>query len=265
MSDQVDFGPSIDLDIIRIKQGKAIPDKQCVATEVPLTIITNGDEIVTMLCTPSHLKELTIGFLYSSSFINSFDDIKSYTLDSTRWAAYCELKKKLNPDIIHKRLYTSGCGKGVMYTNMNEISSRHPLQNDITISHDEIIEIARWLQHCSILYRSTGGVHTAALSEKGSIPGIHIDDIGRHNSVDKVIGKGLMEGIDFSRTALISTGRISSEILHKARRSGIAITISRGAPTHQTILLAREMAITVVGFARGGGFSIYSKEDRIRL
>ena len=91
----------------------------------------------------------------------------------------------------------------------------------------------------------------------------HMDDIGRHNAVDKIIGRSLMNAVDFSRTMLISTGRISSEILHKVKRTGIPIVLSRGAPTHQTVLMAREMGVTVIGFARGENFTVYANSDRV--
>ncbi len=90
-----------------------------------------------------------------------------------------------------------------------------------------------------------------------------MEDIGRHNAVDKVIGAGLMTSCDFSNTVVVCSGRTSSEILHKARRCGMPIILSRGAPTHQTILLALEMNMTVIGFARGNGFTVYSHAERV--
>ncbi|MFH1756238.1 MAG: formate dehydrogenase accessory sulfurtransferase FdhD, partial [Candidatus Latescibacterota bacterium] len=84
------------------------------------------------------------------------------------------------------------------------------------------------------------------------------------NAVDKVIGHGLMRGVDFSQCVLVCSGRTSSDMLHKAKRSGIPVSVSRGAPTHQTILLAGEMGVTVVGFARGGGFTVYTHHERIK-
>ena len=263
MTDQNDIGSYIDIDIIKIKQDKILQEKQSVATEMPFTIIANDVELATLLCSPTQLKELTIGFLSTSGFIKSSKEILSHTIDTTNWVAYVELTREINIDFTRKRLYTTGCGRGVMYSSITEISTRHPIQDIITIHKDQIIELARWLQHCSQLYRTTGAVHTAALSENGMIPRFYSDDIGRHNAVDKVIGKSLMEDINLSRTILISSGRISSEILHKVKISDIPITISRGAPTHQTILRALEMGVTVVGFARGGGFTIYSHEERI--
>jgi FdhD protein len=97
------------------------------------------------------------------------------------------------------------------------------------------------------------------------MPDLLIDDIGRHNAVDKVIGHCLLAGFDLSQSMLLCTGRISSEILHKARRASIPIVVSRGAPTHQSVLLAREMGITLIGVARAGSFTIYSHYQRISI
>jgi FdhD protein len=150
-----------------------------------------------------------------------------------------------------------------MYSSVLEIASRHPLTTSLTVHRGALVELMRWLQKSSGLFKSSGGVHTAALSEAGETPKIAIDDIGRHNAVDKVIGDALIRGIDLSRCLLLCSGRTSSDILHKAKRSGIPMSVSRGAPTHQSILHAREMGVTIVGFARGDSFTVYTHPERI--
>ncbi len=217
------------------------------------------------LCIPIDLKEFTYGFLYTSGLIKKAADIESFYLDKTKWIAELEMKETPDPSLTQRRVYTSGCGRGVMYTSINEIAYRRPLEHTISISSDQILSIATWLQRCSELYRETRAVHTAALSINGETPLFFFDDIGRHNAVDKVIGKGLIDNVDFSQVILISSGRASSEILHKARTAQIAINISRGAPTHQTVLRAREMGITVIGFAKSNNFTIYAHEKRVKF
>jgi len=265
MASSGDFQPSVALDVVRLKHGKIVHAQQAIATEVPFTIIANDTEIVTLLATPLDLKELSCGYLFTSGFIKDADDIVSYRCDTNRWVADVTLKKEVNPELMRKRLYTSGCGRGVMYASVGEISARQPLESDLSISREQIGEMSAWLQQCSALYRETGAVHTAAISTNGAIPQIQCDDIGRHNAVDKVIGAALLKQFDFAKAVLICSGRMSSEILHKAKMSTAAIVISRGAPTHQTILRARDTGVTVIGFARGGGFTIYSHKERIVL
>jgi len=150
-----------------------------------------------------------------------------------------------------------------MYANLSEITARHRIQSELTFTSAQVADAAHWLQHASPLYPQTGGIHTAALLDAGGTPSMRMDDIGRHNAVDKVVGRALLENLDFSRHALITSGRVSSEILHKTVRAGIPIIIARSAPTHQTVLRARETGVTVVAFARGGAFTVFAGKERI--
>lgn len=263
MKERHDFSASVALDVIKVRQGSVENATQDIATEIPFTITVHEMEIATLLCSPVDLKELAYGFLYTSGFIKSAADVLSFSLDATRWIAAVETASPPDPSHMDKRLYTSGCGKGVMYAHINEIAFRKPIQNTMTVSDETIQALAHWLQHSSDVYRTTGGIHTAALSIRGETPVVHFDDIGRHNAVDKVIGSALIQSIDGTQAILISSGRTSSEILHKARTCAVPIILSRGAPTHQAVLRARDMGITLIGFARGGNFTIYSHEKRI--
>ena len=263
MHDDTHMGEMIPFTITRYRNNELFAEDARVAAEIPLTFHVNSREIATLMCTPSHLKAFAYGFLFTSGFIKSADDIASFSLDETRWRADIQVKELVDPDLLGQRVYTSGCGKGVMYTSMMELSSRHPIQKDCPIFGSDVIRIISWLQHCSELHRITGGVHSASASIDGQIPDFFIDDIGRHNAVDKVLGTLLLEKIDCSRVMLVCTGRISSEILHKARRLEIPILASRGAPTHQSILLAKEMGITLVGFVRPTNFAVFTHAQRI--
>lgn len=259
------FGPSVPLDVIKLKHGVKVKETQAIATEIPFTIFINGKEMATMLLSPIDLKEFTYGFLFTSGLIKKASEIQSFTLNKTKWIADLEMAKTPDPSFTQRRVYTSGCGRGVMYTSINEIAYRRPLENNIAISTDQILSIANWLQRCSELYRETRAIHTAAASINGETPIFSYDDIGRHNAVDKVIGRGLIDNIDFSQVILISSGRASSEILHKARTALIAINISRGAPTHQTVLRAREMGVTIIGFAKSNNFTVYAHDERVKF
>ena len=265
MFENQEFGPSTPLSIVKVSKDAVSELEESIATEIPFTIQAGDTEIATLQCSPSHLEELVYGFLFTSGFIGDISEVSSCRVDRGRWTAYIEMDEVPDPQILSRRIYTSGCGKGVTYAHLNEAAARLPMTSTLTITRQTVNELAGWLQHTSELYRSTRGIHTAALSISGATPGIGIDDIGRHNAVDKVIGSGLITGVDFTQSILISSGRISSEILHKTKRCGIPIIIARGGPTHQTVLRARDMGTTVIGFARGGAFSIYAFADRIDL
>lgn len=257
------FGPSLPVHVIRVRDGAAERRTQRVATEVPFTIMANDAELATMLCTPGDLVELTCGFLFASGFIRAADELLGCVIDTTRWVVHATLARSPDPEQIRKRLYTSGCGKGVMYGSLVELSSRRPRPSDLCLTVSQVSACAAWLQDASELYRSTGGVHTAALCEPGADPRVTMDDIGRHNAVDKVIGWGLRHACDFARQILITSGRVSSEILHKAARAGIPVIVARGAPTHQSVFRAAEAGITIIGFARGQNFTVYSGAERL--
>lgn len=234
-----------------------------VAAEVPCTVIANGVEVATMLCSPDDLDALAAGFLLSGGMVRAGSEISDLHVDTTRWTVTCTLRRTPDPALMKRRLYTSGCGRGVMFNSLAESVDRHPLSNELRVRVGQVRSLAAWLQRCSKLYRDTHGVHTAALSIDGAEPAVTMDDIGRHNAVDKVIGRALLDSVDLERAVLVSSGRVSSEILHKARAARIAVVIARGAPTHQTVLRARQAGVTVVGLARGGACTVYAHEERI--
>ena len=257
------LGEMIPQSITRYRNGQLTSEENHVAVEVPLTFVVNGKETATLMCTPSHLEAYAHGFLFTSGFISSRDDVISLDCDRRKWRMDIQLKSMPDPELLGQRVYTSGCGKGVMYTSVAELSGRRPIEDDTRISGEKIITLMSWLQKCSQLHSTTGGVHSVAVSEGGEIPDSHIDDIGRHNAVDKVIGRLIMADQSPRGLVLAGTGRISSEILHKARRMGIPIIVSRGAPTHQSLLLAHEMGMTLVGFVRRTNFAIFTHAQRI--
>jgi FdhD protein len=259
------LGISVDFEVVQIKQGSTTNTIASVPTEVPLTIVANDEEIATLSGSPDHLREFVYGFLFTSGFIQDAKDVQSFYCDETKWRIEVKLNNPPEPALLTKRLYTSGCGRGVMFSSVTELALRRPLGDEFTIHSDVVLGLMRWLQTSSQLYRTTRGVHTAALSKGGALPEIVCDDIGRHNAVDKVIGGGLMTGVDFKVSVLLSSGRISSDILFKAKRCEIPVVISLGAPTHQAVLLARDMHMTLVGFARGSSFTVFSHPERILI
>ncbi len=257
------LGMSVNFEIVQIKEGNATNTIASVATEVPLTIVANDEEIATLSGSPDHLREFVYGFLFTAGFIQKAHDVQAFWCDETKWRIEVKLNNPPEPNLLTKRLYTSGCGRGVMFSSVVELALRRPLADEFTIDSDVIPGLMRWLQTSSQLHRSTGGVHTAALSKGGTLPEIVCDDIGRHNAIDKVIGSALITGVDFKVSVLLCSGRISSDILFKAKRCEIPVAISLGAPTHQAVLLARDMHMTLVGFARGLSFTIFSYPERI--
>jgi FdhD protein len=249
--------------ITKIKGDQREVVEDFVAEEVPLTLKVNGEEFITLLCTPLDLEDLCSGFLFTNGLITQSQDVENIVIDQERWTANITLRKESKvKDLVFKRLYTSGCGRGALFYNVADIIHRSRNTSALKMAVLKVKEIMLSFQKMSQLYLKTGGVHSAGLSTKENIF-IFREDIGRHNALDKVIGRGLQDGIDFSKALMVTSGRISSEVLLKVQKCGIPIIISRSAPTNQAIKLAKDMGITLVGFARGNRMNVYSAEQRI--
>ena len=232
-----------------------------ITEEVPLTIEVNGREMATLLCSPNDMKSLVVGFLYTSGFIEEASAITSLVVDSERWKAYVDAVVNFPPEVIFKRIYTSGCGKGVIFHSPMDLMQRIRIPDGFAIDGEKIAELMRKFLTGSGEYRQTGGVHSSALVGEDGM--ILMDDLGRHNAVDKVIGEGLLKRVGFGDKMLLTSGRISSEIVSKVLRCRAPVIASSGAPTNQAVKLARDANLTVLGFIRGKRMNVYSGEQRI--
>ncbi len=251
--------------IMRVEQegAKVMPDM--VVREVPLTIYLNGQEFVTLLCTPELLDMLAVGFLRSEGLIGTYRDIISLRVDRERGFVFVETEGgRLAEKLYGKRTITSGCGKGTVFFSVLDSLQSNPVESSLKVSRDEILGLMRDLQEKARLFKLTGGLHSAALGKRDSVL-YFCEDIGRHNAVDKIAGLCLRDGVELVDKILVTSGRISSEILVKSAKLGIPVLVSRSAPTSLSIDLAEKLGLTLVGFARGRRFNIYSRLDRILL
>jgi len=251
------------IDILRINGSKKEEIQDIVTEEIPLTIYLDEKELVTILCSPNNLKELSIGFLYSSGLIHSMNDIEGVTISSQNWTSYVKLKNKnIATELIFKRLYSSGCGKGVLFYNALDLMHRKVITSDSMISAEKIVGLMRSFQEKAITFKKTGGVHSAALSDEKDIV-IFKEDIGRHNAIDKIIGEALAKDLNMSDLIVLTSGRITSEIIFKVQKMGSAFLISRSAPTDQAIKVATAGNLTLVGFVRGERMNVYTASERV--
>lgn len=248
--------------VVKIRDNAKEITDDIVAEEIPLTITLADKELVTLLCMPSDLHDLVTGFLFTSGLIKRAEDLRKITINEEQWVAYVDLTRPdIDKDLVFKRLFTSGCGRGALFYNTADILNRVKIPSSFKISAAKINSLMRKFQEKSQGFLETGGVHSAALADEDNIL-VFREDIGRHNAIDKVIGKSLEQG-SFKDKILLSSGRVSSEVLFKAQKAGIPIIISQSAPTNQAVSLAKDMEIALVGFARGNRMNIYSKEERI--
>lgn len=228
-----------------------------VPAEMHITIFVNSQELVTIMCTPIKLNCLVIGFLYAEGIISDLSDVMSMRVCEEETTADVRLSNSEYQLPILKKTLTSGCGGGSAFKNRGE-----KVDSDMVIKPDDALFLMKELLEHMDLYRLCGGVHASALADRRDLL-IVAEDIGRHNTFYKIQGECLLRGISTKDRLLLSTGRVSSEMLLKAAGMHIPIVISRTSPTGRGISLARGLGITLVGYARGKRLSVYSHPERL--
>ena len=229
--------------------------------ESMLSIHVNGQELATLMCSPLQQEALAVGFLYNEALIERREDVGHVRLNATG-ALVDVLLQRDDFEPPRRLILTSGCGGGVM---LAELSAQQPsLASDFVTTPAIIQARMRDLQSAARLYNAVRGVHTAILAnEEGLL--VAAEDVGRHNAVDKCAGLALLAGLDTRDTLLLASGRISSEMLGKARRMRCPLVASRTAPTSSALHLAQAWGICVVGYLRRGSLRVYTHGQRLGL
>lgn len=249
-------------EIIRLFPDKEEKLSDSVTEEIPFTIHVNNEEIVTLLASPTELEDLAVGFLLTSGFVKDYEEIEGMTLDDQCWIIYVELKKNIELQKTQQKLFTSGCGRGTLFHDSSDLRPIKKQKSKMTIKRDRVYQLMKDFQICSLEFSETGGVHSAALVDNESIMIIR-EDIGRHNAIDKILGWALRGHVDLNDKIILSSGRISSEIILKTQKTPIPIIISRSAPTNNAVKHAQYTGVTLIGFARGRKMNVYSGRERI--
>ncbi|QNT75845.1 formate dehydrogenase accessory sulfurtransferase FdhD [Dehalogenimonas etheniformans] len=248
--------------ITRFTSGEASIIEDEVARERALTIILNGEELVTLLCSPGEFDYLAAGYLASEDIISTAADIKNLSVNEVTAVVRVETVGKVSTELTYKRVISSGCGRGAALYSAADVNSLNPVTSKLNVTPAQIYKLVRDFQHHSELFKETGGVHSAAIAEPVGIE-FFTEDIGRHNAVDRLFGRAILGGLDFSSRMLLTSGRISSEIVSKVARRNVGLLISRSAPTSSAIELADRLNITLVGFVRGERMNVYTNPGRI--
>ncbi len=224
-----------------------------------LTIYVNGKELATLMCTPRDPLQLALGFLANEDFIQSYSEVEIAHLCRSENCADIWLSHPAW-DQPRRKIITSGCGGGFTFADL--AAHLRPVQSNLTIPAGQLGSLMIQLQTQDSLYARARGVHTAALSD-GERLVVVTEDIGRHNTVDRLRGECLRRGIDPAGMILLATGRISSEMIHKAAMMGCPIVASRTSPTSMSVGLAREWQITLCGYVRRNRMNVYAHPERL--
>jgi len=250
--------------VLQFTQESSDSTENTVIREFPLTIIFNNQELVTLLCSPMDLKYLATGFLLSEGLLESKDETKKITVDERRGVVRVETieDKEVDEELLFKRTITSGCGRGTSLDSAADTQALGKVDSKSEITVPEVYSLVKEFQHGSRLYSETHGVHSAALCDRKSIS-VFEEDIGRHNAIDKVFGKCFLEDIPTDGRIIVTSGRVSSEIILKVAKRDIPIIMSIAAPTDVAVELAGNLGITLVGSVKGSKMNVYTNDWRI--
>ncbi len=254
-----------------------------VIAETPWILYVDGRELVTFMCSPVRLHALAFGFLQSEGIIARLSDVwrlkvhveenqvyqyfPEAGLDELMVVASCpEAVGTIDVRLAQpmrqrpeRRVLTSGCGGGITFDDLS--GDLPPLVSDRRVSAAQITGLMRELDYQANLYRTSRGVHTSALADEAIM--ILAEDVGRHNTLDKIRGECLLSQTATEDRLLLTSGRISSEMIGKARKMNVPIVVSRTSPTAMSVQLARRWNMTLVGYARAPRFRVYAGAERI--
>lgn len=235
-----------------------------VIREVPVTLYVNGEEIVTLLTTLRDLASLAVGFLFSEGWIADRSVIEALRVEEDRGLVHVRLTSvpQMTRRFLEKRMIGSSCGKAVSFYNVLDALHCKPASSAYQVRASVV---SRWMTEMlrdAPLYRRTRGTHSVALYQETSRLLLE-EDVGRHNAVDRILGRCLLEALPVERSCLLTTGRLSSEMVVKTSRLGIPILASRSAPTSLAVSLADRLRITLLGQVRGERMNAYTHPERV--
>ncbi len=231
--------------------------------ERPLTLYVDKREIVTLMTLGSHPELLTLGYLRNQGFIRDAAEVRSVQVDwdveaaaVTTWDGIDGLEERLS-----RRTVTTGCGQGTIFGSMMEELENIQLPR-ITLPQSVLYRMLKRLRECNSIYRQSGAVHGCALC-KGDEVLVFIEDVGRHNAVDAIAGKMMLDSTEGSDKIFYTTGRLTSEMVIKVAQMGIPVLVSRSGVTQMGLELARNMGVTLIARAGGKHFLVYHGSDSI--
>jgi len=255
---------------IDVSSQKLEERRDFVAEEKPLHIFLNQTHYVTILCSPSQLRELAIGHLLSEGVLKSTEEIREIRMERggkcrVRLKPDIDAEKRISISQPFTRLIVSACGSPDYWplTKLIDRLSLAKLKLGLTVEAKIISESVKRLNMLAETFRKTGGVHIAALYSANGELVTFSEDVGRHNAVDKVIGAGASKNLNFEKSFLALSGRLTGDIVLKSARMRIPIVASMTAAIDSGVKAAQRTGITLVGFVRGKRMNVYTYPERI--
>jgi FdhD protein len=250
---------TVEIEAQRFSKDKLETAVISLARESPYTLFVNDREILSIATLPTHLKELFIGFLVSEGILLRPGEILECAVDHSARIVRIELDV---PDdrlagLEKKGMLTSGCAGGIIFSVEAAVTRSRKNRKRLKVLGSTIIQRMKELDRYPGTYSITRGVHAASLADAERTLVI-LEDLGRHNAVDKIAGHCFLNEIETSDKLLLSTGRITSEVLIKAARSNFPVVISRSSASSVAIAMAKQQQIDVATYVRAGRFNYFS-------
>lgn len=230
-----------------------------VINERMVSLFVNGIELATLMCTPCNLTALALGFLANEGVIASYDEVRAVH-ECPSGACIDVWLNRTDFEPPRRMVLTSGCGGGITFDDLSQVHP--PVQSDLCVAPERLWELMDELYARAELYSRSRGVHTSIFSDGQRVLAV-AEDVGRHNTLDKLRGITLVEGIPTSGGLLMTTGRVSSEMLNKARSMDIPLVCSRTSATSLSTQLAQEWQMTLVGYLRRNSMKVYTHPERV--
>ena len=232
------------LTIQRWKDGRREQVEDVVAEEIFIRVFLNGSIYGSLVCSPWALEELVAGYLYTDGVISTREDIASM---------------EVREGAVHVKLSAGFAAEDPEIPESDPKESVVPIQ---PLRASDVVNLVAALDDSSGLFRHTGGVHNAALADGGKIL-TNCEDVGRHNALDRLIGRCLLQGLSPAGKIIVFSGRVPDEIIRKVVCVGCGAIISVSAPTSMAVETAEAAGVVLIGFARGSRFNIYTHPERI--
>lgn len=252
----------VEIELIRIVQGKKEKVSDLVAREIAVTIMVNKEELVCLPCSPGKINYLAVGFLLSSGILKHIDDILS-------------METRKNFFQIEMKNFQKSCLEKIHFSKISEFREQmkimdksvalSSIQRTFAIDPDLIYTLLAKMEEKSAFFRLSGGVHSCGLADSRGKIHFFCEDISRYNTIDRIFGEAFLKNIDTRDKIILTSCRISYGIMKRMIIGNVPVVISRSAVTDRAIQLAQQRGITLVGFARNRKMNIYTHADGIAI
>jgi FdhD protein len=255
------------VDIFRVR-GTARPERVAdrVIVEEPVTIMVDRVGSFTVMCTPSDLEALAVGFLYSEGMIRSADDVLAiHAKEDLPNVIGIEIREPAQFGIARNLVVASSCGMCGVRNVQKMLADVPACPQLLQVPQQLLLDVAEKLRPLQTTFALTGSSHAAALFDRDGAILAFAEDIGRHNALDKVVGKCLLLRQATRGCGVVLSGRVSLEMIAKAARAGVELVVAVSGVSSYAIAAALRWNITLCGFVRNGRINIYTDPTRIRL